>query len=236
MTVSRVVTSQERFISLIDRLEETGNSQIKVLDSYKYFKNIFANKLKDFDFMIRDIFFVRDAIEGKEIIDAGCGSGTFSILLSWLGARKVYAVDYSDDACEMTKFMINFADIGNVEVVHSDIGEFNLPGKSVDGIFSIEAISHYRNYETFLDMSSRVLRDDGFLVIRDNNNGASCQIRRKNLKIWDVFENYPGKTTVFGNTKSDTCYLVMRERIIQDEFPDLSLEEIKKYARFTGRE
>ncbi|GAB5411410.1 MAG: hypothetical protein ChlgKO_05240 [Chlamydiales bacterium] len=42
-------------------------------------------------------------IAGKTIVDIGCGSGILSIAALKLGAKKVYALDISDDALEHTQ-------------------------------------------------------------------------------------------------------------------------------------
>lgn len=233
MTIRNV---EIRFLSILDSLKKTENEYIKRLDSYKYVKNALTSEstgLRYFNGKINDIRYVKDSIKGKVIIDGGCGSGAFSVILSLLGAKKVYAIDYLADCIELTKFMINIANLDNVEVIHNDIIELDLPEKSIDGIFSIEAISHYRNYESFLEMASRVLKKGGFLVIRDGNNAASPHIRKKTFKTWDVFENYPKATTIFGHQKGDTCYLDMRKEIIKNEFSNLSQDEIEKFAKYT---
>ena len=228
-----------RFLSILESLKKKEDGYIKKLDSYKYIKKDLISKslkLKCFDTAIRDISYVKNSIEGNTIIDAGCGSGSFSVILSLLGAKRVYAVDYIDNCIEMTKFMLNIAHIDNVEVIHSDIGKLDLPENSVDGIFSIEGISHYRNYELFLNMASKVLKKGGFLLIRDGNNGASLLIKKRNFKIWDIFENYPmdAGNSIFGHSQQvDTYYLDMRRKIIENEFHILNKYEIENFAKYT---
>lgn len=199
-------------------------------------KHTISNKLtgiKHLYTMLNDTRYVKDRIKGKVIMDAGCGAGTFSVLLGLLGAQKVYAVDYYTDCIDSTNFLAKSANLDNIETIESDIGELKLPANSVDGIFSVEAISHYRHYDAFLEIAGRITRKDGFLIIRDGNNGASPSVRRKNYRLWDVFENYPGAISLYGHSKGETCYLDQRKEIIREQFPELSPEQVTEYASFT---
>jgi len=83
----------------------------------------------------------------------------------------------------MTKDIVDIAGLKNVTVMQCDIAELDLPEKSVDGILSIEAISHYRNPNAFLDKASRLIKSDGFLVISDGNNAASQKIKKMTLRF-----------------------------------------------------
>ena len=40
---------------------------------------------------------------GETVVDLGCGSGFFAILAAKIGAKKVYALDLLEDACELTR-------------------------------------------------------------------------------------------------------------------------------------
>lgn len=236
MEMMDIAKAESRFLSLLELLSQPENQYIKEFQSYRFVKKILANKsmmLKYIDLKTSDIRYVKKFIKGKTLIDAGCGSGSFSILLSLLGAKKVFAVDYVADSVEMTRAFANIANIKNITAIHSDIGKLDLPNDSIDGIFSIEAISHYQNCNSFFSMASKVLKDNGFLFIRDGNNKLSRYIRKRNYRIWDVFENYRDPITLFGYEKKGACYLDMRKKIIKDEFPDLSEEALEKFAKYT---
>ena len=229
-------TTEEKFISTLKALRETDNAHIKELDAYKYVKDCLVSEnmmSNHFYSGLNDIHYVRKDIAGKTLIDAGCGAGSFSILLSLLGANKVYAVDFIPDCLEMTEAMAGFAGLDDIETVQSDIGELDLPGESVDGIFSLESISHYRDYTSFLKNASRLLKKGGFLVIRDGNNGASPFTKKMNYKIWEIFENHPHAITISGHIKGDSCYLDERKKIIREEFSSLSEEKIDEFAKNT---
>lgn len=228
--------AEEKFIATLKDLRDAENAHVKELDAFKYVKDclISENMMSNhFYSALNDAHYVRKEIQGKTVIDAGCGAGSFSVFLSLLGAKKVYAVDFMPDCLEMTEAMIGFAGLNNIETVQIDIGELSLPKESVDGIFSLESISHYRNYKSFLSNSSRLLKKGGFLVIRDGNNGASPFTKKMNYKIWDIFENQPGQVTISGHYKGDSYYLDERRKIIRKEFPSLSEEKIDEYAKKT---
>ena len=206
------------------------------MDAYVYIKDSLSSEsliVKLFYAKLNDIRYVRNYIRDQVIIDAGCGAGSLSLLLGLLGAKHVYAVDFLPDCIELTKDIIEIAGLKNVTVMQCDIAELDLPEKSVDGILSIEAISHYRNPDAFLGKASSLIKTGGFLVISDGNNAASRKIKKMTFEIWDVFENYPKATTIFGHSKSEKCYLDNRKEIIRKNFADLNQLEIEKYAQYT---
>jgi 2-polyprenyl-3-methyl-5-hydroxy-6-metoxy-1,4-benzoquinol methylase len=228
--------AESRFIELLNQLNEPVNRNLQKYQGFMYLRPALTSvhtMKKYFDSKMSDIRYVIDSIEGNEIYDAGCGSGSFSILLSYLGAKKVIAVDFLDDAIVMTKKLVELAGIKNVEVVKGDIAEILKQKRRVDGIFSIEAISHYRNYKAFLRGAAECLGPGCFLVIRDGNNAASKSIRSKTYEIWDHFERNTFQCTIHGHQKGDGCYLKMREAIIKESFPSLTIEQIRNYAEWT---
>lgn len=56
-------------------------------------------------------------LEGKTVLDIGCGAGLGSYLYS-LVAKKVYVVDYSNDALEEAK---RYPRQGNIEFIRADL-------------------------------------------------------------------------------------------------------------------
>lgn len=184
-------------------------------------------------FQLSHVRHVRDHLEGKTLMDAGCGSGTLAVLLSLLGARRVLAVDFVAEQVEQARFLVRAAGVHNVKVIQSDISALNMAPQTVDGIFSIEAISHYRGYDSFLDTVSTLLRPGGFVTISDGNNAASPQVRALTHELWDAFENSPEAGTIHGHPKGEGCYRDMREIIIRNAFPELDEQTARLYAGYT---
>jgi 2-polyprenyl-3-methyl-5-hydroxy-6-metoxy-1,4-benzoquinol methylase len=232
-----VKSAQIRFVSILKRLKQNLNDDILKLEAFDlYVKNILESEeamLKVFNSGLHSIRYVMGSIKGKVLLDGGCGAGTFAVILSLLGAKKVYAVDFLPDCVELTNYIVTIAEIDNIEVIQSDISELDLPQASVDGIFSNEAISHYRNYRTFFSMAARTLNEGGFLAVSDSNNKASKSIRNYTQSIWDVYEDSPTGTTVPDHAKGELCYKDMRKAIIEKEFPNLSEDDTEIYARDT---
>ena len=227
---------KSQLLTILDSLNQPHNARIKDFTSFRFVRKALQSKRamqRFYDLMISDIRHVKQRIENKVLLDAGCGSGMFSILLSLLGARKVLAVDYVSDCVAMTQTIVRSANIHNIEVIHSDVAKINLPKQSIDGIFSIEGLSHYRNHKAFLIMASRVLKDNGFLFIRDGNNKASSFVRKRNTVIWRLYENCSNPINFCGFEKSSGCYLDKRKEIIRSTFPSLNDEEIQRFARYT---
>jgi len=71
-------------------------------------------------------------IQGKDILDLGCGSGIFTIGATLLGANQVVGVDV--DQCALIALRENIIETGSPEVISlflSDVKEFE-PGRTFD--------------------------------------------------------------------------------------------------------
>jgi putative methylase len=69
-------------------------------------------------------------IQGKVVIDLGCGSGIFSIGSSLLGAKKVIGVDIDPEALDVARK--NAQTLGaEIDLVESDIASFQGRGDTV---------------------------------------------------------------------------------------------------------
>jgi SAM-dependent methyltransferase len=87
---------------------------------------------------VKETGWTRDILEGKTVLDAGCGAGRFAEIALSLGAR-VYAIDYSSavDACAKNLDLYH-----NLRVIQADI--YNLPFReeSFDFVYSLGVLQH----------------------------------------------------------------------------------------------
>lgn len=104
----------------------------------------------------------------KKILDAACGVGYGSFILSSGGTRYVVGVDKSDDALEIgnKRFKNN-----QVEYLNDDCQTLNLVKNHgpFDCIVSFETLEHLHEPELFLNHCLDLLNDNGMLIISTPN-------------------------------------------------------------------
>ena len=98
-------------------------------------------------------------IEGKKILDAGCGTGVAAVCFKLLGAKKVYAIDYSEGALETAK---KLAEKHNVEIKFSRDNLLKLKlNEKFDIIHSFGVLHHTGNTRKAFDNLIKLLKPKG---------------------------------------------------------------------------
>jgi len=102
----------------------------------------------------------------RDIVDFGCGYGTFTIPVAQTVRGKVYALDIEPDMIEETKRKTKEEKLGNVEVILRDFVSkgSGLEKESVDYVMLFN-ILHLNKPETLLKEAYRILRKGGKLGI-----------------------------------------------------------------------
>ena len=110
--------------------------------------------------------FASTFVKSKIVLDAGCGTGYGPDLLAQNGAKKVVAIDNSNEAIDFcTKNYSNPKiqfNLGNCE-------EISFEPKTFDLITSFEVIEHLKSPEKFLAEIKRVLKTDGMFILSTPN-------------------------------------------------------------------
>jgi SAM-dependent methyltransferase len=98
-------------------------------------------------------------------------------------------------------------------------------------VLTIEALSHYLDYQPFLAEAHRVLRRGGKLLVVDGNNGLNPSTRRYHKRIWALHER-----DIADIADQDTPWLFVpkRQQIIQERFPELDASEAHALALRTA--
>ena len=80
-------------------------------------------------------------IEGKRILDCGCGTGILGITASKLGAKEVVGYDIDDWSVKNTRHNAEINKVENMEVLHGDSTVLN----HISGVFDIVLANINRN-------------------------------------------------------------------------------------------
>ena len=64
-------------------------------------------------------------VEGKNILDLGCGTGIFAIGSALMGANSSTGIDVDEDSIALAREVSRKLDLDNVEFIVSDICDFN---------------------------------------------------------------------------------------------------------------
>lgn len=120
---------------------------------------------------------IQDIVEGKVVLDAACGEGYGTNMLSEY-ALKVYGLDIDEETIEHAKEKYTKA---NIEYQQGSIEELPFPNDYFDVVVSFETIEHVNEeiQATFLKEIKRVLKADGTLIMSTPNK-----------KIYSDYRNY----------------------------------------------
>lgn len=106
--------------------------------------------------------FARPLARGKRVLDAACGEGYGSHLLSDVAA-EVVGIDV--DAASIEHARARYQGAPNVRFDAMDATRLSFPDRTFDLIVSFETLEHLLEQERLIEGFSRVLADDGLLVI-----------------------------------------------------------------------
>ena len=103
--------------------------------------------------------------EGQEILDLGCGWGSFSLYVAEkYPSVSITAVSNSKDQINFIKNEAKRRGLLNIKVLKMDVNNLDLD-KQFDRIVSIEMFEHLRNYKLILNSLNSLLKHDGRLFV-----------------------------------------------------------------------
>ncbi len=101
----------------------------------------------------------------SSILDAGCGSGYSSKLISKrFCPKELIAFDYMPEQIEIAKKKNPYA-----EYYVDDITEINQPNERFNAVFVFEILHHVPNWKQAIDELYRVIKKGGYLFICEVN-------------------------------------------------------------------
>ena len=160
------------FKDIPDLFLEDGNSLTKIQsDFYNDVKFPNYDDVEDFGSLLdksrRSIFVKKldDEIPmGSNILEAGCGTGQMSIVLSRY-ARQIYGIDLSKGSLIEAKQFINSNDIKSVHLFRMNIFKLFFKENTFDVIISNGVLHHTYNPKLAFSKLVQVLKPGGIIVI-----------------------------------------------------------------------
>lgn len=193
------------------------------LDSEAYDKNIEKNPLIKIEEPV--VLEMINNVEGKKVLDLGCGTGRYSIKFAKEGA-EVTGIDLSEDMLGIArekvtnKMKINF--------LKGDMSrKIDLPDKSFDLIISSLAMSHLEEIDGFIENIGRLLNNDGISIISTHHpyliKIAKVRTLIKSSEGYNYIETY---SHLFNEilpllSKNNLCIEKIKEPCWNMSYPDL---------------
>lgn len=163
------------------------------------------------DHIARYEFASKYAID-KKVLDIACGTGYGSEYLIQHGAANVTGVDIAEDSI---KYAIDHYAQDNLLFLESDATLLPFSEGSFDVIVSFETIEHIEKWKNYLEEISRVLKENGYLLISTPNRIVTSP-------------NYPEKKS----TPDNSFHVV---EFSKDEFISLLARNFKEIEIFGQR-
>ena len=130
-------------------------------------------------------------LEGKKILDIGCGSGILSILASKLGADSIDAVDIDEYALASTKDNARINGVDNIEVFYSDLfshaeGSYHIIFANILAEILVDMIDQSQDHleEGGLLVLSGIIREREDLVVQALERNDYSLIDKKYKGDW----------------------------------------------------
>lgn len=127
--------------------------------------------------LARYVAFMHPFCTHKIVLDAACGTGYGTQILSW-AATHVWGIDIEPAAIE---YGMEMYQTENMSFVIGDVTDMPFPEGMFDVVVSFETIEHLSEPEKFVDEVWRVLRPNGvFIVSAPEQSGSAWHSRDYN--------------------------------------------------------
>jgi ubiquinone/menaquinone biosynthesis C-methylase UbiE len=107
-------------------------------------------------------------LEGKSVLDLGCGNGRYSELFCKLGAEKVIALDLSGEMINEAKKRKVENNLRQLEFIRADMNDMPFVAQSFDFIFSRFSLMYGKDLNSVIAKIGQILKDEGELYVLTN--------------------------------------------------------------------
>jgi len=139
--------------------------QIDIIDGYNWWAVTYDEQANPLVALEENVTLeLISQVQGMRVLDLGCGTGRYCVLLAKQGA-SVVGVDPAVQMIEQAKRKtINFP---GVKLFYGTLGQMNFPDGAFDLAVSALTLSHISDLEPTFREVARVLKSEGRMVISD---------------------------------------------------------------------
>lgn len=120
------------------------------------------------------------SLKAKDVLDAGCGAGRYTVAWHMLGASRTVGIDVSSIGIHDARRRIAEAEIGGVEFEEGNVLQLPFEDNSFDIVFSNGVLHHTADWQVGVGELTRVLRRGGL--------GWLYLIEKPGGLFWDLIE------------------------------------------------
>jgi len=112
-----------------------------------------------------ELFYSAEEVKDKTVLDAGCGTGIFSIIFARNGARKVIGIDISPGSLKTAQGLKDKFNLNNAEFQEQDMLGLPYPDGFFDIVWAWGTVHHTTDPFQAVSELTRVLRKGGSLLL-----------------------------------------------------------------------
>ncbi len=105
------------------------------------------------------------SLQGKKILDVGCGTGELSCFLASFGA-EVTGIDFSKPSLDYARQTARSKELTNISFIYGSITDFQFPKNNFDLILSHMVLHHTKNPEKAFSNMVQALKPGGNVVFK----------------------------------------------------------------------
>ncbi|MDP4098589.1 class I SAM-dependent methyltransferase [Paenibacillus sp. P96] len=109
-------------------------------------------------------------VKNKIVLDAACGAGYGSKMMSEAGATHVTGVDISEESLIHARKDYNSS---NIKFSYGDVNKLPFKDSSFEVIVSFETIEHIRDGSHWIREATRLLKEDGLFLVSTPNRSIT---------------------------------------------------------------
>ncbi|MBO6940589.1 MAG: class I SAM-dependent methyltransferase [Deltaproteobacteria bacterium] len=151
------------------RLDQVQRNYDRAARHYDTWTQLVFGRLLDIERLREDAIELLGDIDGKVVLDVGCGTGrNFPLLVPRVGPKgQVIGVDYSRGMLDEARALVVQRGWENVELMHDDAAELATVPAAVDAVISVWCMGIVHDLDAALGRALDVLRPGGRIVIMD---------------------------------------------------------------------